>query len=36
KNRWSALRRVTLCPHRIGHIIQAALVLTHHEHHRHY
>ena len=32
KTRWSALRRVTLCPKRIGAIIQAALVLTHHEH----
>jgi hypothetical protein len=32
KTRWSALHRVTLCPRRIGHIVQAALVLTHHEH----
>ncbi|WP_410575792.1 transposase family protein [Amycolatopsis sp. cmx-4-61] len=32
KTRWSALRRVTLCPKRIGAIVQAALVLTHHEH----
>ncbi|MDT7801103.1 MAG: hypothetical protein QOI78_4536 [Actinomycetota bacterium] len=36
KNRWSALRRVTLCPHRIGSIVQAALVLTHQEHHGRY
>ncbi|MEU5264567.1 transposase family protein [Amycolatopsis sp. NPDC021455] len=36
KTRWSALRRVTLCPHRIGTIVQAALVLTHHEHHGRY
>lgn len=36
KTRWPALRRVTLCPHRIGAIVQAALVLTHHEHHGRY
>jgi hypothetical protein len=34
--RWSAPRRVTLCPKRIGSILQAALVLTHHEHHDRY
>ncbi len=32
KTRWSALRRVSLCPKRIGAIVQAALVLTQHEH----
>lgn len=36
KTRWTALRRVTLCPKRIGTIVQAALVLTHHEHHGRY
>ncbi|WP_432846667.1 transposase family protein [Amycolatopsis sp. CA-161197] len=36
KTRWSALRRITLCPKRIGTIVQAALVLTHHEHHGRY
>ncbi|MGW7535778.1 transposase family protein [Amycolatopsis sp. NPDC054798] len=36
KTRWAALRHVTLCPKRIGHITQAALVLTHHEHHGRY
>lgn len=36
KTRWRALHRISLCPHRIGHIVQAALVLTHHEHHRRY
>jgi len=36
KTRWTALHRVTLCPHRIGAIVQAALVLTHHEHHGRY
>ncbi|MFC5120018.1 transposase family protein [Amycolatopsis halotolerans] len=36
KTRWTALRHVTLCPKRIGHITQAALVLTHHEHHGRY
>ncbi|SEF29740.1 DDE superfamily endonuclease, partial [Amycolatopsis pretoriensis] len=32
KTRWSALHRISLCPKRIGAIVQAALVLTHHEH----
>jgi hypothetical protein len=32
KTRWRALHRISLCPHHIGTIIQAALVLTHHEH----
>ncbi|WP_086671360.1 transposase family protein [Amycolatopsis pretoriensis] len=32
KTRWSALHRISLCPHRIGAIVQAALVQTHHEH----
>ena len=32
KTRWRALTRISLCPHRIGTIIQAALALTHHEH----
>jgi len=36
KTRWHALRHISLCPHRIGHIVQAALVLTHHEHHGRY
>lgn len=27
KSTWKALRRVTLCPWRIGHIVAAALVL---------
>ena len=36
KTRWPALRRITLCPHRITAIVQAALVLTHHEHHGRY
>ncbi|MBN9748011.1 IS5/IS1182 family transposase [Amycolatopsis sp. A1MSW2902] len=36
KTRWAALRHITLCPQRIGHITQAALVLTHHEHHGRY
>jgi hypothetical protein len=36
KTRWRTLDRISLCPHRIGHIIQAALVLTHHEHHKRY
>lgn len=36
KTRWSALRQVTLCPKRIGTIVQAALVLTQHEHHGRY
>jgi hypothetical protein len=36
KTRWRTLHRITLCPHRIGHIVQAALVLTHHEHHGRY
>jgi hypothetical protein len=36
KTRWSALHHITLSPHRIGHIVQAALVLTHHEHHGRY
>ncbi|MBE1493796.1 hypothetical protein H4696_009462 [Amycolatopsis lexingtonensis] len=36
KTRWSALHRISLCPHRIGTIVQAALVLTHHEHHGRY
>jgi DDE superfamily endonuclease len=31
KMRFKALRRVSLCPWRIGHIIAAALVLFHHE-----
>jgi hypothetical protein len=36
KTRWRALHRISPCPHRIGAIVQAALVLTHHEHHRRY
>ncbi|MFJ7215082.1 transposase family protein [Amycolatopsis sp. NPDC098790] len=32
KTRWRALQRISLSPHRIGHITRAALVLTHHEH----
>jgi DDE superfamily endonuclease len=32
KTRWRALHRVTLSPSRIGAIVQAALVLTQHEH----
>jgi hypothetical protein len=36
KTRWRALHRISLCPHRIGAIVQAALVLTHHEHHGRY
>jgi DDE superfamily endonuclease len=32
KTRWHALQRISLCPYRIGAIVQAALVLTHHEH----
>lgn len=32
--RWKALHRITLCPRRIGTILQAALVLTHTEHHK--
>jgi hypothetical protein len=32
KTRWRALHRISLCPYRIGAIVQAALVLTHHEH----
>ncbi|WIV57114.1 transposase family protein [Amycolatopsis nalaikhensis] len=36
KTRWRALHHISLCPHRIGHIVQAALVLTHHEHHGRY
>lgn len=28
KTRWGALQRVHLCPHRIGHIVAAALVLS--------
>ena len=32
KTRWHALHHITLCPKKIGTIIQAALVLTHHEH----
>lgn len=36
KTRWQALQRITLCPRRIGTIVQAALVLTHHEHHGRY
>ena len=31
---WRALRRVNLCPWRIGAIIAAALVLLHHQHGR--
>lgn len=34
KTTFKALRRVTLCPWRIGTITAAALVLLHHEHHR--
>jgi hypothetical protein len=34
--RWKTLRHITLCPHRIGHITQAALVLTQFEHHGRY
>jgi hypothetical protein len=30
--RWKALRRITLCPRRIGDITKAALVLTQFEH----
>jgi hypothetical protein len=36
KTRWQALHHISLCPHRIGAIVQAALVLTHHEHHGRY
>jgi hypothetical protein len=36
KTRWRTLHRISLCPHRIGAIVQAALVLTHHEHHGRY
>ncbi|MEU7786520.1 transposase family protein [Amycolatopsis sp. NPDC049159] len=36
KTRWRALQHISLCPHRIGAIVQAALVLTHHEHHGRY
>ena len=36
KTRWRALHRISLCPHRIGAIVQAALVLTYHEHHGRY
>jgi hypothetical protein len=36
KTRWRALHHISLCPHRIGAIVQAALVLTHHEHHGRY
>ena len=36
KTRWRALHRISLCPHHIGTIVQAALVLTHHEHHGRY
>jgi hypothetical protein len=31
KTRWRTLHHITLCPHHIGTIVQAALVLTHHE-----
>lgn len=34
KMRFKALRRVSLCPWRIGAIVAAALVLFHHENHR--
>ena len=34
KTTFKGLRRVTLCPWRIGAITAAALVLLHHEHHR--
>ena len=34
KTTFKALRRVSLCPWRIGAITAAALVLLHHEHHR--
>ena len=34
KTRWKALRHVTACPHKIGVIGKAALVLTHVEHKR--
>ncbi|WP_370444834.1 transposase family protein [Amycolatopsis sp. CA-128772] len=36
ETRWRALHRISRCPHRIGHIVQATLVLTHHEHHGRY
>jgi hypothetical protein len=36
KTRWRALHHISLCPYRIGAIVQAALVLTHHEHHGRY
>jgi hypothetical protein len=36
KTRWRTLNHITLCPQRIGTITQAALVLTHHEHHNRY
>jgi DDE superfamily endonuclease len=32
KTRWKALEHVTACPHKIGDIAKAALVLTHVEH----
>jgi DDE superfamily endonuclease len=34
KTTFKALRRVSLCPWRIGAITAAALVLLHHQHHR--
>ena len=34
KTTFKALRRVSLCPRRIGAIVAAALVLLHHEHER--
>jgi len=30
--RWKALRRITASPSRIGHLVKAALALTHYEH----
>ncbi|TDD04514.1 IS5/IS1182 family transposase, partial [Saccharopolyspora terrae] len=32
--RWRTLHHITASPRKIGNIIQAALVLTHHEHNR--
>lgn len=34
KTTFKALRRVSLCPWRIGAVVAAALVLLHHEHGR--
>lgn len=31
KERWRCLRRIRLCPHRIGDIVAAAIVLSTHQ-----